>query len=186
MMRVISSFFDWIRSFFWTKEMEITVLGLQNAGKTTFVNVIASSPFYENMRPTVGFNMRRVRKGNVVIKVWDLGGSPRFRGMWERYCRGVNAIVYIVDAADVGKVEEAKHELHLLLKKPQLVHVPILILGNKTDLSGVIEEKELIDCLELERIESREVCCYMISCKNKDNLDFTLQWLTAHAKKSNS
>ena len=24
-----------------------------------------------------------------------------FRSMWERYCRGVNAIVYMVDAADL-------------------------------------------------------------------------------------
>ncbi|CAF4287619.1 unnamed protein product, partial [Adineta steineri] len=23
------------------------------------------------------------------------GGQPRFRSMWERYCRGVNAIVYV-------------------------------------------------------------------------------------------
>lgn len=26
---------------------------------------------------------------------WDLGGQPRFRPMWERYCRGVNAIVLV-------------------------------------------------------------------------------------------
>ena len=26
---------------------------------------------------------------------WDLGGQPRFRFMWERYCRGVNAMVYV-------------------------------------------------------------------------------------------
>ena len=25
--------------------------------------------------------------------------------MWERYCRGVNAIVYMVDAADKDKIE---------------------------------------------------------------------------------
>ena len=25
--------------------------------------------------------------------------------MWERYCRGVNAIVYMVDAADHDKIE---------------------------------------------------------------------------------
>ena len=25
--------------------------------------------------------------------------------MWERYCRGVQAIVYVVDAADAGKIE---------------------------------------------------------------------------------
>lgn len=29
---------------------------------------------------------------------WDLGGQPRFRSMWERYCRGVNAIVYAIHA----------------------------------------------------------------------------------------
>ena len=27
--------------------------------------------------------------------------QPRFRSMWERYCRGVQAIVYVVDSADV-------------------------------------------------------------------------------------
>lgn len=91
------------------------------------------------MIPTVGFNMRKITKGNVTIKVrdqsrgcgvgrrvaevtsrqeevgkkgdsgvlvlllrpshpllaqlWDIGGQPRFRSMWERYCRGVSAIV---------------------------------------------------------------------------------------------
>jgi ADP-ribosylation factor-like protein 8 len=49
--------------------------------------------FTEDTIPTVGFNMRKVNKGNVTIKFWDLGGQPRFRGMWERYCRGVSAIV---------------------------------------------------------------------------------------------
>lgn len=52
-----------------------------------------SGQFNEDMIPTVGFNMRKITKGNVTIKVWDIGGQPRFRAMWERYCRGVNAIV---------------------------------------------------------------------------------------------
>ena len=28
-----------------------------------------------------------------IARSWDLGGQPRFRSMWERYCRGVNAMV---------------------------------------------------------------------------------------------
>ena len=47
------------------------------AGKTTFVNVIASGSFNEDMIPTVGFNMRKITKGNVTIKLWDIGGQPR-------------------------------------------------------------------------------------------------------------
>lgn len=29
------------------------------------------------------------------LQIWDIGGQPRFRSMWERYCRGVNAIVWV-------------------------------------------------------------------------------------------
>ncbi len=75
------------------------------------------------MIPTVGFNMRKVSKGNVTIKVrlpsrreggcvfpgshparhvqlWDIGGQPRFRSMWERYCRGVRSAVYYLNCAE--------------------------------------------------------------------------------------
>jgi ADP-ribosylation factor-like protein 8 len=58
-----------------------------------FQKFIQSGSYVEDMIPTVGFNLRKVSKGKVQIKMWDLGGQPRFRGMWERYCRGVNAIV---------------------------------------------------------------------------------------------
>ena len=89
----LRSLLDWLKSMFWQEEMELTLVGLQNSGKTTLVSVIASGEFHEDMIPTVGFNMRKVTKGNVVMKMWDIGGQPRFRSMWERYCRGVNAIV---------------------------------------------------------------------------------------------
>jgi signal recognition particle receptor subunit beta len=49
--------------------------------------------------------MKKITKGGVTIKMWDLGGQPRFRSLWERYCRGVQAIVYVVDAADYDSLE---------------------------------------------------------------------------------
>nr|XP_014335088.1 PREDICTED: ADP-ribosylation factor-like protein 8A [Bos mutus] len=99
-----------------------------------------SGQFNEDMIPTVGFNMRKITKGNVTIKLWDIGGQPRFRSMWERYCRGVSAIVYMVDAADQEKIEASKNELHNLLDKPQLQGIPVLVLGNKRDLPGALDE----------------------------------------------
>ncbi|XP_070301632.1 ADP-ribosylation factor-like protein 8B-A isoform X4 [Salvelinus sp. IW2-2015] len=149
------------------------------------------------MIPTVGFNMRKVTKGNVTIKIWDIGGQPRFRSMWERYCRGVNAIVYMVDAADNEKVEASRNELHNLLDKPQLQGIPVLVLGNKRDLPSALDEKQLIEKLvqpgvdgqseelikwNLAAIQDREICCYSVSCKEKDNIDITLQWLIQHSK----
>uniref|UniRef100_A0A7N4V1A4 ADP-ribosylation factor-like protein 8B n=5 Tax=Theria TaxID=32525 RepID=A0A7N4V1A4_SARHA len=186
MLALISRLLDWFRSLFWKEEMELTLVGLQYSGKTTFVNVIASGQFSEDMIPTVGFNMRKVTKGNVTIKIWDIGGQPRFRSMWERYCRGVNAIVYMVDAADREKIEASRNELHNLLDKPQLQGIPVLVLGNKRDLPNALDEKQLIEKMNLSAIQDREICCYSISCKEKDNIDITLQWLIQHSKSRRS
>lgn len=67
----------------------------------------------EDVAPTVAFNFRKIRKGNVTMKVWDVAGAfcvsvsgmnfltfcpagqPKFRSMWERYCNGVDAIVCV-------------------------------------------------------------------------------------------
>ncbi|KAF9433687.1 ADP-ribosylation factor-like protein 8B [Entomortierella beljakovae] len=182
MASLFESFLNWLRGLFFKTEMELTLVGLQNSGKTTLVNVIASGQFSEDMIPTVGFNMRKVTKGNVTMKLWDIGGQPRFRSMWERYCRGVNAIVFVIDAADHDKLDAARTELRNLLDKPQLANIPVLVLGNKNDLPGALDVDQIIDSMNLKQIANREVSCYSISAKNQVNIDITLQWLTKKGK----
>ncbi|KAI1918221.1 ADP-ribosylation factor-like protein 8B [Ophidiomyces ophidiicola] len=133
--------------------------------------------------PTIGFNTKDVRKGHVTLKCWDLGGQPRFRPMWERYCRGVNAIVYIVDAADRESLPVATDELHDLVNKPSLDRIPLLVLGNKSDLPNKLSVDELIEEMNLKSITRREVSCYGISAKEETNLDAVLHWLIARSSK---
>lgn len=133
--------------------------------------------------PTVGFNMKQVVKGHVTLKCWDLGGQPRFRSMWERYCRGVNAIMFIVDCADSKSLPVAKKELHSLLANPSLSGIPLLVLGNKSDLGEKLSVDDLIEAMDLTSISHREVSCYGISTKEETNLDAVLQWLVARANK---
>ena len=78
------------------------------------------------------------------------GLQPRFRSMWERYCRGVQAIVYVVDAADHDNLDSARLELAELLGKPSLHSIPLLVLGNKNDLPGALSTTDLIDRLDLK------------------------------------
>ena len=141
--------------------------------------LLSLSPIYDTQ---VGFNMRKVTKGKVTIKLWDLGGQPRFRSMWERYCRGVNTIVYVVDAADADNISTSKAELHDLLAKPALEGIPTLVLGNKNDLPNAVGVDELIEKLDLKSLTNREVCCYSISAKNAVNIDITMDWLIKHSK----
>lgn len=101
--------------------------------------------------------------------------------MWERYCRGVNAIVFVVDAADKEALPVAKDELHLLLEKPVLNGIPLLVLGNKSDLPDKLSTDQIIEALDLAKILHREVSCYGISAKEETNLDAVLQWLVSRA-----
>lgn len=41
MYAYIQRFLAWIKSLFWKEEMELTLIGLQYSGKTTFVNVVS-------------------------------------------------------------------------------------------------------------------------------------------------
>lgn len=64
---LLDSIVNWFKALFWKQEMELTLVGLQNSGKTTLVNVISDGAFAEDMIPTVGFNMKKVTRGNVTI-----------------------------------------------------------------------------------------------------------------------
>lgn len=183
MYNPFTAFFSWLLSFFYATEMELTLVGLQNSGKSTLLSVLAGNAFCEDTIPTVGFNMRKVQKGRVTMKCWDLGGQPRFRGMWERYCRNVTAIVFLVDSADLNKMEIAMTELHALVSKDTLKGIPLLVLANKNDLIGALNVDDVIERLGLSKVEGREVSCYSISVKEGRNLDCVVEWLLRKGKK---
>jgi len=103
--------------------------------------------------------------------------------MWERYCRGVSAIVFIVDIADTALLPIAREELHALMTNPSLEGIPLLVLGNKSDLPDKLTMDELIDAMDLKNISHREVSCYGISAKEETNLDAVVQWLLKFANR---
>ncbi|KIS70372.1 uncharacterized protein UMAG_10811 [Mycosarcoma maydis] len=179
---LFSSLFFYLRSLLFSKHLEICVVGLQAAGKTSLVNLLSSGQFADEMVPTVGFNMRKVRSGNTTIKVWDIGGQPRFRSMWERYCRGVSAIVFVVDSTQNSAAwSVASEELHALIERPHLSGVPLLVLATKNDIKGAARVDDVIRVMKLDTIANREVSCYSISSKNQVNIDVTLKWLVARS-----
>ena len=75
----------------------------------------------------------------------------------------------------------AREELHLLLRKPTLEGIPLLVLGNKSDLPQHLSVDELVEALDLNAVSHREVSCYGISAKEETNLNAVLEWLIARA-----
>jgi len=74
--------------------------------------------------------------------------------MWERYCRGVQVIVFVVDSAptDSKQLQQAKTEIQNILLQPTLAHIPFLLLFNKNDLETAVPPTQLIQMLEVENL----------------------------------
>ena len=49
--------------------------------------------------------------------------------------------------------QASRNELHNLLDRPQLAGIPILVLGNKRDLPGALDENGLIEKMNLNAIQ---------------------------------
>ncbi|KAI1727334.1 ADP-ribosylation factor family domain-containing protein [Ditylenchus destructor] len=121
-------------------EYFVAVLGLDNAGKTTFVEQFKANfdKSYTRRHPskitsTVGLNLVKVDCGRVILNLWDLGGEAGLRSLWKTYLEECHIIIYVVDASDVQRLDEAIESLEQILVSARAPTLPLLILLNKCD-----------------------------------------------------
>eukprot|EP00475_Leptophrys_vorax_P007418 TRINITY_DN1469_c0_g1_i1.p1 TRINITY_DN1469_c0_g1~~TRINITY_DN1469_c0_g1_i1.p1 ORF type:complete len:153 (+),score=16.79 TRINITY_DN1469_c0_g1_i1:156-614(+) len=86
---------------FFTKRLEVVLVGLESSGKTTLCNQLALGDAGETS-PTVGLNVRVLSRNRVTFKVWDIGGQQKYRSEWPRYTQGCDVILFVVDSNDVS------------------------------------------------------------------------------------
>lgn len=91
-------------------EYSVILLGLDNAGKTTFHEQVKaifapeqnpSAPRLKTV-PTVGQNVSTVALPDMYLKIWDVGGQFSLRRLWASYYSSCHAIVFIIDSTDIG------------------------------------------------------------------------------------
>ncbi|XP_076832296.1 ADP-ribosylation factor-like 4aa [Brachyhypopomus gauderio] len=135
------------------KCLHITILGLDSAGKTTVLYRLQLDEFV-NTVPTKGFNAERVKlllgsSTKVTFHFWDVGGQEKLRPLWKSYTRCTDGIVFVVDSVDAERMEEAKTELHKIMRSSESQGVPVLIAANKQDLRNSLSLSEIKNSLAL-------------------------------------
>ncbi|KAL6062081.1 GTP-binding protein SAR1a, variant 2 [Balamuthia mandrillaris] len=106
--------FSWLVTSFpglWRMEGKILFVGLDNAGKTTLLCLL-SQDVIRSYPPTMHPQMDTVHIGKATFKAFDLGGHQNARSFWTHYVE-VDAVVFMVDACDRDRFEEAKAELNI-------------------------------------------------------------------------
>eukprot|EP00826_Nyctotherus_ovalis_P043727 TRINITY_DN4644_c0_g1_i4.p1 TRINITY_DN4644_c0_g1~~TRINITY_DN4644_c0_g1_i4.p1 ORF type:complete len:196 (+),score=59.53 TRINITY_DN4644_c0_g1_i4:160-747(+) len=149
--------FSWITGMFkgilgalglYHKEANIVFVGLDNAGKTTLLQMLKDDKYSQHL-PTQQPHMEELTMGKIRFQTFDLGGHEIARKLWRDYCTVAQAIIFLVDAAAKSRFEDAKKELDSVMNLPELSNVPVAILGNKIDKKGAASEDELRESLGL-------------------------------------
>jgi len=166
---------------FYTKKLDIVVIGLENSGKTTLLSALADGQPTETV-PTIGLNVKVFKKGSVNMKCWDIGGQAQYRSEWSRYANGCDVVLYVVDAAAPQKMATAKRELHKLLDDGSIGSTPLLVLANKIDIEPHVGETELIERMQLNYVMDTPWMVLPISALQMTNMDQVIEWLTEQGK----
>ncbi|CAG9313902.1 unnamed protein product [Blepharisma stoltei] len=157
-------------------EYKIVLVGLANAGKTTILYKLRLGEVV-SAHPTIGSNVEEIKQGNVRLQVWDLGGQESLRASWSTYFVSTEAVIFVVDSADVHNALLAKMELFNLLLHADLRAAPVLILANKQDLPVAAPPNQISELLDLVSIRDHEWNLQASSAITGQGLEEGIEWL---------
>ena len=131
------------RYLFQKDEYFVLILGLDNAGKSTYLEQTKTQfcSHYKGINlnkitTTVGLNIGKIDIGNVRLNFWDLGGQEELQSLWDKYYAESHAVIYMIDTSDEDRIEESMAAFEEMIINEALENVPLLMLGNKQDLDN--------------------------------------------------
>ncbi|CAD6184122.1 unnamed protein product [Caenorhabditis auriculariae] len=144
-------------TFFKKKDYFIVIIGLDNAGKTTFLEQTKSHFLkdYGMLNPakittTVGLNIGKVVLNNTCLNFWDLGGQESLRELWPTYFEDANALIFVVDATRRDLFSSISHVFKEVMSNEFVQEIPVLVAVNKSEMEGAAAAAEVRTILQDE------------------------------------
>jgi ADP-ribosylation factor-like protein 13B len=141
------------------KTMQVAILGVNNAGKTSIVNTLQGNKDAAT-KPTLGFRPTTMMLGDETkIKFYDLGGGKKIRDIWEQYYHDVHAVVYVVDSSETAEAhwDESREVFKNVYTHSLLSGKPLLVVANKQDVNGSLDVETVCQYLGFETNRSQNI-----------------------------
>ena len=125
--------------------VKICLLGEAAVGKTSLVYRFIENKFRDNYKSTLGVNLLKKDMvlddyGGVSAQIWDLGGQESFRSLRKLYLEGANGAFVIFDTTKRKTFDKLDEWIQSF--KEARGDKPILLIGNKIDLTDKIKVEE--------------------------------------------
>jgi small GTP-binding protein len=159
------------------KNVNLTICGLDKAGKTTMVNYLIHGEFRETI-PTAGMNREKISLPKIELDIFDLGGQSEFRPMWSDYNEKSDALIFVVDSSDYDRLDEAREIFNGIIATQITENIPVLLLLNKVDIPGHMDIMEFIQKFGLNDPSSQiKWAVFETSAKTGEGILDSMQWL---------
>lgn len=103
------------------------------------------------------------------------------RHLWEDYVCECSAVLFLLDSADRGRLEEAAFELDALIGEKVVADIPIAIMCNKCDLDEAMSTEEIEEGLhyeELQKMQGEEnIAMFRISVLKGEGYTAAFRWV---------
>ncbi|OEH79160.1 ADP-ribosylation factor family protein [Cyclospora cayetanensis] len=167
---------SWFPRFFGGREVRVLILGLDNAGKTTILSPVANAT--EELLRFMSWPADRLHLNEVIQTVpmqITVKSSCFCRPYWRCYYPNTQALIYVVDSADVERLPDARQELLLMLEEEELKDVALAIIANKQDLPRALNEGEISMALGLPTLRDRRWSVFSASAVKGEGLDAAME-----------
>ena len=124
--------------------LKIIVIGPGGVGKSSIIRRFVKNEFSFDYKFTIGveINSKLVefeRDSFALLTIWDIGGQKRFKILRRNFYEGTYGALVVFDLSrpqTFSKMKEWLSDLNVIIEEK----VPIVILGNKSDLVPKIGE----------------------------------------------
>ncbi|EKX72256.1 ADP-ribosylation factor family member protein [Theileria equi strain WA] len=112
------------------------------------------------------------------LNFWDVGGQKSIRAFWRNYFENTDGLIWVVDSADVARMELSRDEILKILREDQMTRTTLLVFANKQDIRGAMSPKEINEILGLDVIaQDRSYRIHGCSGVEGDGLLDGIAWL---------
>ena len=163
------------------KEGTLLLLGLDNAGKTTLLHRLRTG-HVQHFPPTDRpYQSDKFSFQGLTFQAWDVGGHETVRHIWGDYVCECSAVLFLVDATDINRMEEAGFELDALIGEHIVADIPIALLFNKCDLPNAISSKDICQRLNYDELVQNhgadKISAFRISVLRGEGYQQAFRWV---------
>eukprot|EP01080_Neovahlkampfia_damariscottae_P004673 gene4673-8245_t len=128
-------------------------MGLDGAGKTTILNRLNKNNPSQTSLCSVRVYVESLKISNVDISYWDNHLGEKVKPLFKHIYEEANVVIFVVDSNDKERFEETKECILSELRDKRLKETFVLVLANKQDLNNSLKVGQIIEELELNKIQ---------------------------------